>query len=75
MKSTNAWLLKFMKDYGLSRSQVATAVAVSQSTVDRWLQPKTKGGKPNPTFRKMPVMAHRLLVVLSRNDDFPKNIN
>lgn len=73
MKNTNAWLAKFIKTEGLSRAQVAKCLCVSLSTVDRWLQPKTKGGKRNPQFRRMPDMAHKLLVILSYDDEFPNN--
>lgn len=74
MKNTNAWLAKFIKDYDMTRAQVAKHLCVSLSTVDRWLQPKTKGGVRNPQFRRMPDMAHKLIVILSYDDDFPDNI-
>jgi hypothetical protein len=71
IKDNNRWLQWFMKTNGLNRVDVAEAVCVNKSTVDRWLLPPPKQGKP-PTnsFRRMPDMARKLLTYMDWNGDF-----
>lgn len=67
-RNNNTWLNRFSARHHLTRADIAAMVCVSQSTVDRWLQPKIKNGKPNPTYRHMPNMAVKLLILLSNFD-------
>lgn len=59
--NNNKWLKHTIVQISATRAQVADALYVNTSTVDRWLQPRTRGGKPNSSWRKMPDMARELL--------------
>lgn len=59
--TNNRYLKEKMKRFGLDRKWVARWLLVDKSTVDRWVQPRTKKGKQNPTYRPMPNMAVALL--------------
>jgi DNA-binding transcriptional regulator YiaG len=52
-------LRDFMSRHSLTRPDVARALCVNVSTVDRWLVPT--GSK---SYRKMPDMARKLLVYI-----------
>jgi hypothetical protein len=56
MPTNNTELKKIMRaNPDLTRAQVARLTRCKDvSTVDRWLSPATRGGKPNPTHRNMP---------------------
>lgn len=62
--SNNTWLRRWATDQDMSRAEIAQRLCVDQSTVDRWMQPKTRNGSPNPQFRKCPNMAVKLLLCL-----------
>ncbi len=66
-RNNRAELKKLMDQYNLTRADVAKIVHVSPSTVDRWLQPKTKKGERNPTHRQMPDMAMELVQLKAKN--------
>lgn len=71
IKDNNRWLHWFMKQNSLSRRQVADAVCVAKSTVDRWLlPPPPPGRRPTNSYRKMPDMARKLLTYMKKNGDF-----
>lgn len=59
--NNNKWLKHTINEIGVSRAAVADALHVNTSTVDRWLQPRTRGGKPNDSWRRMPDMARELM--------------
>ncbi len=59
-RDNNHRLAKTMSTYGISRRWVSDSLRVNLSTVDRWLQPKKKGGVWNSTYRSMPNAALRL---------------
>jgi len=50
----NETLRELMVENGLSRSQTARLLMVADTTVDRYLAPKKRKGKPNPQFRTVP---------------------
>lgn len=60
---------KFLRDLmarnGLTRPQVARALCVNLSTVDRWLI-----HTGSDSYRKMPDMARKLLVYIEAAGDF-----
>lgn len=60
-------LRRVMKEYSLTRPQVAQALCVHLSAVDRWLSPS--GSK---SYRKMPDMAVKLLVYIENAGDLKK---
>lgn len=59
--NNNKWLKHTINEIDVSRAEVAAALHVNTSTVDRWLQPRTKGGRPNGSWRRMPDMARELM--------------
>jgi len=59
-RDNNYRLARTMSSKGISRRWVGNSLKVKLSTVDRWLQPKTKGGVPNASYRPMPDSALRL---------------
>lgn len=59
-RDNNHRLARTMSSLGISRRWVANSLKVNLSTVDRWLQPKKKGGIWNSTYRSMPNAALRL---------------
>ena len=61
-------LRRVMKEYGLTRPQVATHLCVGLSTVDRWLTPSG-----NTSYRKMPDMAVKLLAYIENAGELKKN--
>jgi transposase-like protein len=63
--SNNTWLRKYAAENAYSRSEIARRCCVNQSTVDRWMQPRTRQGERNPQFRKCPDMAIKLLLCLN----------
>lgn len=70
--NNNRWLAQIMKENpGMTRRWIAEQLHVTTSTVDRWLAPKTKKGKPNPTYRNMPDMAAQLLQYRLDDADVP----
>jgi hypothetical protein len=61
-----------MRKWKLSRHDVAAAVCVNKSTVDRWLlDPPKRGKRPTNSFREMPHMAVKLLQYLYDDFDGP----
>lgn len=61
--NNNRHLAKIIKSRpGMTRQWVAEQLCVTNSTIDRWLAPKTRSGERNPTYRKMPDMAMALLM-------------
>ena len=70
-RSNNRWLHHFIKQYQLSRVDVADAVCVNKSTVDRWLLPPPARGKPpENSYRHMPDMAVKLLTLMADIGEF-----
>lgn len=70
--NNNRQLAQIIKNHpGITRRWVAEQLCVTTSTVDRWLVPKTSGGEPNPTYRRMPDMAIRLLDYVLDDVDAP----
>lgn len=61
------FLRQFMDRYRLTRPDIAKAVGVNLSTVDRWLVPT--GSK---SYRKMPDMARKLLCYMEDAMEFKK---
>lgn len=61
------FLREIMRRNDLTRPQVADALCVNLSTVDRWLIPT--GGS---SYRAMPKMAVKLLAYIDAANDFPK---
>jgi len=59
-RDNNHRLYRTMMSHGISRRWVAKNLYVHLSTVDRWLQPKTKGGAKNNSYRTMPDAALKL---------------
>lgn len=59
--NNNKWLKHTIQEMGITRAKVAEALHVNTSTVDRWLQPKTRKGVLNNSWRKMPDMARELM--------------
>lgn len=68
--NNNLWLKQTIRKEKLTRAEVATALFVDTSTVDRWLQPKTRNGEPNKTWRRMPDMARELMKYRLEEDWF-----
>lgn len=68
--NNNKWLKVTIQQMSLTRSQVAEALHVNTSTVDRWLQPRTRKGEPNTSWRKMPDMARELMKYRIKDDYF-----
>lgn len=68
--NNNKWLKATIQQMGVTRAQVAAALYVNTSTVDRWLQPKTRQGEPNGSWRRMPDMARELMKYRIRDDYF-----
>lgn len=68
--NNNKWLKVTIQQMSLTRSQVAEALHVNTSTVDRWLQPRTRKGEPNGSWRKMPDMARELMKYRIKDDYF-----
>ena len=81
--ANNETLREIMREHSLSRSQASRLCMVRDSTLDRWLAPPTRDGKPNPQYRRMPgqrlaLMEHALsrtrtvsgaLALVARMDD------
>jgi len=64
MTTTNEELRKIIKRHHLTRPQVRDATcSATTATVDRWLVPPKKDGKPNPTYRTMPLSKLQLLKI------------
>ena len=61
------WLKRFMKNFELTRPQVAAFIEVNVSTVDRWLTPEDA-----KSHRAMPNMARKLLFSLVETGDIKK---
>lgn len=68
--NNNKWLKHTIQQLGVTRARVADALLVNTSTVDRWLQPRTRKGQPNGSWRKMPDMARELMKYRIRDDCF-----
>lgn len=66
-RDNRIWLKRFMKHFNLTRPQVATAVSVDISTVDRWLVPDS-----GRSHRKMPNMVRKLLTYMLEAGEFDK---
>jgi hypothetical protein len=58
-RDNRLWLKRFIKHFNLTRRQIAEAVGVNISTVDRWLIPDNRG-----SHRNMPNMARKLLTYM-----------
>ena len=66
-RNNRVWLKRMMKHFGLTRREVAEAVGVNISTVDRWLVPPDAS-----STRKMPSMARTLLTRMADDGAFDR---
>lgn len=53
MKSNATQFRELLREHNITRREAANMLQRDISTIDRWLTPATRNGKPNPTHRGM----------------------